>query len=307
MILGNAVGEVLLDDFSVHGYHIKRMIWPSYTVKLLLNKNWIQSRHIVAWRQASQSCPVTLLSNYMKKMVIEAGENYKTVYTRLFGMLGLSEQQSFEGFLTTSDEQCAQALRSHVGYQRKIIDEENQIYMLCKTETEQKLENYNPFFRFVASGSIVLLLELVSKMHIIDPTWRIISSRTDNVYFEGSEFLFDSLDNYLQSEWGFEYGDLEWKSFPLAKWEDPKPHTIVTENHEPRMEDISPTGGYQGTLKTGVAGCGKSRDMAKQLQSIIVEGQQQKQKVLMIAPTHKVRIAMEDVKKAPRKSDSNPR
>jgi hypothetical protein len=297
MILDNAVGEVLLDDFSVHGYHIKRMIWPSYTVKLLLNKNWIQSRHIVAWRQASQSCPVTLLSNYMKKMVIEAGDNYKTVYTRLFGMLGLSEQQSFEGFLTTSDEQCAQALRSHAGYQRKIIDEENQIYMLYKIETEQKLENFNPFFRFVASGSIFLLLELVDRMMTIDPTWRIISSRTDNVYFEGSEFHFDTLDNYLQSEWGFEYGDLEWKSFPLAKWEDPKPHTIVTENHEPRMEDISPPGGYQGTLKTGVAGCGKSRDMRKQLQSIIAEGHQQKQKVLMIAPTHKVRIAMEDVKK----------
>jgi hypothetical protein len=79
MILDNAVGKVLLDEFSVHGYHIKRMIWPSYTVKLLLNKNWIQSRHIVAWRQAPQSCPVTLLSNYMKKMVIEAGDNYKTV------------------------------------------------------------------------------------------------------------------------------------------------------------------------------------------------------------------------------------
>ena len=168
-------------------------------------------------------------------------------------MLGLSEQQSFEGFLTTSDEQCAQALRSHVGYQRKIIDETNNIYMLYKTETEQKLENFNPFFRFVASGSIVLLLELVSKMMTIDPTWRTISSRTDNVYFEGSKFHFDVLDNYLQSEWGFEYGDLEWKSFPLAKWEDPKPHTIVTENHEPRMEDISPPGGFQGTLKTGVA------------------------------------------------------
>ena len=297
MILNNAVGEVLLDDFTVRSYHIKRMIWPSYTVKYLLGKGWIQSRHIIAWRRASQKCSVKLLSDYMKKMVSETGDKYKMVYTRLFGMLGLSEQQSFEGFLTTSDEQCARAIRSDAGYRRKIIDEPNKIYMLYKTETEQKLENFNPFFRFVASGSIVLLLELVDTMLTIDPTWRIISSRTDNVYFEGSEFHFDVLDEYINQEWGFEYGSLGRKSFPLAKWEDPKPHTIVMANHEPHMEDILPPGGYAGTLYTGVAGCGKSFDMRKKLQSIVAKGHQRKQKVLMIAPTHKVRIAMEEIKK----------
>lgn len=211
-------------------------------------------------------------------------------------MLGLNEQQSFEGFITTSEEQCAQALNSPVGYRRKILDEEAKIYMLYKVDTVQRPENFNPFFRFVSSGSVVLLLELVSKMKTIDPTWYIVSSRTDNVYFEGSEYHFDELDEYIKTKWGFEDEiNLKWVENPYAKWDIVKEKSIVYENHEPRMEAPFPFN-FNGSLITGVAGCGKSRDMAKKMQAICVDGESAMQKVLMIAPTHKVRIAMEEIK-----------
>ncbi len=297
-ILKGMIGEALLDEFTVFGYLNKMTAgWPSYWVKILLEKGWISHTHILAWRQCSEKTTAGVLKEAVQclKEATDDDDDAKTLYTRFFGGLGITETTTTEGMLVNDKVHIAQAKKR--GYrEQQILDE---WFMLYKTNRTQVLENQAPYFRFVVAGSIILLLELVEDLLKVDPLMRICCSRVDSVVFN-SALPSRAFEGLMQKKWRILVGT-EWVENDRAKWDTFKPTKVLKENHEVTNPEVNDP--YcdimfnQNWLYDGMAGCRKSHFMEEQLSSIVEDELVSKPKILLVSAEHSIKLQMLDIAK----------